>query len=233
VPPPQSVVPDLDPAFASIISKSMARDVNHRFQSTNDVLLAIDAWLRSGQAVTVPPEAETEGAGHLPKGARSAMSSGVEINAGAPGHGQGTAGSWATSQPDAPVAKKKSSGPVVAAALSVGFLLLAGGAFAAFSLPHKATPSADSAAAAQPPAAPVVAPESPHVVPAPAEVPAVVPSAEPAPVAPEKTSAVASAPRAVPAAHPAARPAAPAAKPAPAADKPAAPKPAGAPDFGY
>src|SRR5882724_10486520 len=64
VPPPQSVVPDLDPAFASIISKAMARDVNHRFQSTSEVLSAIDAWLKSGQAVTIPPTAD--GAAHLP-----------------------------------------------------------------------------------------------------------------------------------------------------------------------
>src|SRR5450432_167688 len=73
VPPPQAVVADLDPAFASIISKAMARDLAHRFQSTDDVSRAIDAWLHSGQAVTVPPAAEAAAAGHLPAGARGTM----------------------------------------------------------------------------------------------------------------------------------------------------------------
>jgi len=55
VPPPQSVVPDLDPAFASIVSKAMARELAQRFQSTTEVVRAIDAWLQTGQAVTLPP----------------------------------------------------------------------------------------------------------------------------------------------------------------------------------
>ena len=71
VPPPQSIVPDLDPAFASIISKSMARDLPHRFQSTAEVLRALDAWSQSGQAVTVPPTAGAAVSGHLPTGARA------------------------------------------------------------------------------------------------------------------------------------------------------------------
>src|SRR3954469_19510881 len=62
VPPPQSVVPDLDPAFASIISKTMARDLSHRFQSTVEVIRAIDEWLQSGRSVTVPPTGEAAAA---------------------------------------------------------------------------------------------------------------------------------------------------------------------------
>ena len=54
-PPPQAAVPDLDPAFASIVSKGMARDVNQRFQSAVEFAAAIDAWLETGTAVTVPP----------------------------------------------------------------------------------------------------------------------------------------------------------------------------------
>src|SRR5262249_19646888 len=38
VPSPETLVPDLDPAFASLISKAMARDVNVRFQSTEDLI---------------------------------------------------------------------------------------------------------------------------------------------------------------------------------------------------
>jgi eukaryotic-like serine/threonine-protein kinase len=238
VPPPQSVVPDLDPAFASIISKAMARDVNHRFQSTHEVRAAIDGWLKSGQAVTVPPAAETGGSGHLPKGARGAMGSAADINPGAgagAGTGQGTAGTWATTQYDAAPPQKKSAAPFVAAALSVGFLLVGGGAVAAFMLHNKAPASVDSSAAAQPPAA-LAAVEAAHAAPA----LAASSGATIAPLAPVVASAGPTPPAAAPV-HPAVHAAlAPAthpatAKPAPKPDaaKPSAPKPAGAPDFGY
>jgi hypothetical protein len=241
VPPPQSVVPDLDPAFASIISKAMARDVAHRFQSTTDVIVAIDAWLQSGKAVTVPPVAEAAAAGHLPKGARGQMGSVAEMNV-ASGSGQGTAGSWATSQHDA-APPKKSAAPVLAAVLSVGVLVLGGGAFAAYSMHNKGAASADSAAAAQAPSAATATPaalEAPKAPPlaatataavAPSPTPSVVVSVnaktEPTPVAVVQP---AHPPAGAAAARPgAARPAA--AKPA-GAEKPVA-KPAGAPDFGY
>ncbi|HTA94386.1 MAG TPA: serine/threonine-protein kinase [Polyangiaceae bacterium] len=241
VPPPQSVVPDLDPAFASIISKAMARDVAHRFQSTGEVIAAIDGWLQSGKAVTVPPAAEAAAAGHLPKGARGPQGSVPEMNV-VSGSGQGTAGSWATSQHDAPAPKPKSSAPIIAAVLSVGLLVLGGGAFAAYSLHNKATASADSAAAAQAPA-PLSAStgdtlKAPIATAAPTPVaaasPTTVASTKAEPVPPTAAPAVVAAP----AGGVAARPVKPASakpvaeKPAPA-EKPAAPKPAGAPDFGY
>jgi len=228
VPPPQSVVPDLDPAFASIISKAMARDVNHRFQSTADVLAAIDGWQKSGQAVTVPPAAETAGSGHLPK--RDAMSSAGELTRSVSGSGQGTAGSWATSQHDA-APPKKSAAPLIAAAVSVGLLLIGGGAIAAFALHNKAAPSADSAAAAQPPVAPRAI-EASKVVPAPAAPAVTVTPPAAAPVVASAEPTAPSTPAARPGAHPAALPVArPAAgKPSP---KPGAAKTAAAPDFGY
>jgi len=236
VPPPQSVVPDLDPAFASIISKAMARDVSHRFQSTQDVLRALDAWLQTGQAVTVPPLADGGGGTvHLPKGARGAMSSAAEI--GAPAARQGTAGSWATSQPDAAPPKKKSAAPLIAAALGGTLLLLGGGALAAFALHNRATPSANSAAASLPPApttTPVLEAPKPTV-----SAPLVASSAAIAPapvVAPAASSALSSLAHPAPAHAPPA-PAHPVGKSAPATAKPdapqPAPKPAGAPDFGY
>jgi eukaryotic-like serine/threonine-protein kinase len=243
VPPPQSVVPDLDPAFASIISKAMARDVNHRFQSTHEVLAAIDGWLKSGQAVTVPPAAEASSSGHLPKGARGAMGSTLDIHS-VPGAsaGQGTAGSWATSQHDAAPPKKKSAAPFVAAALSVGFLLVGGAAIAAFVLHDKAGASVGSSASAQPAATPAAV-EAAHAASAVAAAPAVtVPPSVAAPSAAASLvlSAGPTAPStalARPAAHaalvPVARP--PTGKPSPKleAAKPVAPKPTGAPDFGY
>src|SRR5450755_477132 len=145
VPPPQSVVPDLDPAFASIISKTMARDVALRFQSTEDVILALDAWLHSGKAVTVPPMSEAASAGHLPQGARGATAS---ASGGHAAPTPATAGSWATSQPGASV-PKKSAAPVIALALGLGLLVVGGGAFAAYSLHNKSLAAASSAAAAE------------------------------------------------------------------------------------
>jgi hypothetical protein len=242
VPPPQSVVPDLDPAFASIISKAMARDVAHRFQSTTDVIVAIDAWLQSGKAVTVPPAAEAAAAGHLPKGARGQMGSVAEMNV-ASGSGQGTAGSWATSQHDAAPPKKKSAAPVLAAVLSVGLLVLGGGAFAAYSMRNKGAASADSAAAAPAPSAATAPPAALEAAKAPAATAiataAVAPSPTPSAAVSANAKTEPTAAAVVLPAHPAggaaarpgpARPAA--AKPA-RAEKPVAPKPAGAPDFGY
>jgi serine/threonine-protein kinase len=233
VPPPQSVVPDLDPAFASIISKAMARDVSHRFQSTQDVLRALDAWLQTGQAVTVPPLADGGGTVHLPKGARGAANSAAEISA--PAAGQGTAGSWATSQPDAAPAKKKSAAPLVAAAVGGTLLLLGGGALAAFALHNRGAASANSATASLPPAPTSATP----VVEAPKPVVSVAPAATTAVAEPTASSAPSALPsslthlapvHAPPLAHPVGKPAPAPAKPdAP----PPAPKPAGAPDFGY
>ena len=41
-PPLASVVPNMDPAFASIVAKAMARDVDHRFQSADELIGAMD-----------------------------------------------------------------------------------------------------------------------------------------------------------------------------------------------
>jgi len=229
VPPPQSVVPDLDPAFASIISKTMARDVALRFQSTQDVILALDAWLHGGKAVTVPPMSEAASAGHLPEGARGATAS-----AGA-------------SVP------QKSAAPVIALVLGLGLLVVGGGAFAAYSLHKKSLAAASSATAAEA-AARTVPTEAKTAQPPPVAVQATAPKseAESAPV-PASAAALVAAPTAAavaavpaPGPHHAALHATAQGKPAPAAaarpeaakpelaEKPApAAKPANAPDFGY
>jgi eukaryotic-like serine/threonine-protein kinase len=225
VPLPQSIVHDLDPAFASIISKAMARNVEHRFQSTEGVLVALDAWLKSGQAVTVPPAAEAAAAGHLPKGARATQASIAEQDP--PAAGQGTSGSWATSQHDAAPPKRKSAAPLIAAVVSVGLLILCGGAFAAFSWHNKAAASAASAAAVALPVATPVTSEPGKAAPAAPPEPSLA-AAAPAPAAVAATVPFAT-PRVAAAAHAAARPAK-----SPGVAKPAtAAKPAGAPDFGY
>ena len=259
VPPPQAIVPDLDPAFASIISKAMARDVSHRFQSTQHVLAAIDAWLKSGQAVTVPPGLDTGTAGHLPKGARGTMGSVADLNqmagqGAAPG--QRTAGSWATSQHDTPTSGngnddrkvKKSPAPMVAVLLGVGLLLLAGGAVAAFALRghsgSPATATANSGAALAGLSTVPTALEPAKAAPVPAvTVHEPAPSAllpAPSAIVPPASAAAAArpvihsqAPAGLTARPPIAKPAAVTATPEPEKPAPPAPKPATAPDFGY
>jgi len=193
VPPPQSLVPDLDPAFASIVSKTMARDVAQRFQSTAEVIQALDAWARSGQSVALPSAVHASSAGHLP-GARGSLASVSEVNvsvaegAAAPVPGNKTAGTWATSQPGAaPGAPKKSAAPAIAAALGAGLLVLSGGAYAAYALLHKSPAAASSAAEAPdaktpPSSAPNVRAESSAVAPvvASAAAPPIDPVAAPA-----------------------------------------------------
>jgi hypothetical protein len=253
VPPPQSIVPDLDPAFASIISKTMARDISHRFQNTAEVIRAIDGWLQSGQSVTVPPTGEVTAARHLPAGARGAMGSIADTAPAA----QNTAGSWETSRADeAPlVIPTKSSAPLVAALLGAGLVVLAGGAFAAYSWHEKSLAAASAALASSAVSSSV----APSIVTAPApSVVAVSPvlgasAAQPLPSSAASLAVVAPAPAATPApaaqspaAHPAlshavvrsTAPLKPAAEPVEAPEKPVAPPPPpppkpNAPDFGY
>src|SRR5512133_1174129 len=53
--PPQELVPDLDAGFANLIAKAMARDVEHRFQSAPEFSNALQAWLKTGASVSLPP----------------------------------------------------------------------------------------------------------------------------------------------------------------------------------
>ena len=233
VPPPQSIVPDLDPAFASIVSKAMARDVSQRFQSTAELLQAIEAWSQSGQSVAVPAAMQGSPAGHLPAGARGSMASISDANV--PVVGQKTAGTWATSQPGAaPIAPKKSAAGALAAALGVGLLVLGGGAYAAYTLHGKSLTAASAAAAATtaaqplPAALPISQPES-HTAPS-APPPTPVAAVESAAPAAETAAPVASTPKAA-----AVRPAAPVRPVAKVGAKPvrASTSKPGTPDFGY
>jgi serine/threonine-protein kinase len=226
VPRPEAIVPDLDPAFASLISKAMARDMNQRFQSTDEFIRALDGWMQRGAAVTVPPTADPAAAALLPVGARGALSSKGQ-------EGQGTGGTWATSQPGDDLPVKKGPSPALVAGVIVGMLLLGGaGAYAmlggkkgseetaaAGSAPPSPPPSAVDARPAAPPPAPVEAAAAPIDSP-PATSATAAPSASVAPDAAKPTAAKPVRP---------VTGAKPAAKPAP---KPGA-KPGSTPDFGY
>jgi predicted Ser/Thr protein kinase len=226
VPPPETIVPDLDPAFSSIIAKSMARDLTQRFQSTEEFIKALDAWMHSGASVSVPPAADAAAAGLLPPGqaGRAPMGSQANITRGAAtaatAAGAGTSGNWASSQPDgAPVGlPKKSNGGLIAALAVVGVLVMGGAAFGAYSvLGKKAEPGASATASAEPGRAAAAATDA-----AKTEIAA-------APAAPAPAAPAPAAPAGADAASPAPQPSAPPAAPSSATAKPAAPRPAVAP----
>ncbi len=149
IPPPQSVVPDLDPAFATIILKAMARDVAHRFQSADEFVQAIESWESSGVAVSVPPpEASNLVPGGSEDRARMLSSAGLEP-AGSP---QPTPGTWAQEEFKVP---KRSAAPLVAVVALLGVLGVAGGVgifmvASGGSSPAATEPSADTAASSDP-----------------------------------------------------------------------------------
>jgi serine/threonine-protein kinase len=230
VPPPETIVPDLDPAFSSIIARSMARDLTQRFQTTTEFIQALDAWAQRGAAVSVPPAGDPASSGLLPVSARTAMGSQAHISGG----GTMAGGNWASSQHSAP--SKKSAG-LIAGLAAVGLLVMGGAAFAAYSvLGKKSEPTASSAAPAASvapvAAAAAIATEPAKIEPAEAVASAAPSAAAPTPATPTPAT-VADKAAPVAAAHAAKKLAPAAAAPAPKpAAKPAA-KGGGTPDFGY
>lgn len=248
VPTAETVVPDLDRAFSSIISKAMARDVNHRFQNSREFIQALDDWMARGASVSIPPSADAAAVGLVPSGG----SAGVASPARTTGPGAKTSGNWATSHPDgaaAPLPMKRS----LALPLSLGvagLLVLGGGALAAMKMMGPESQSASESTAAAPVSPAPVAP-SPAAVKAPEVRPEAVepPRVEPSASAPEAGAPSAAPPLAArrpasqaptrapikaPAAKEPAKTAAPGKTTAPVKSpaKAAAPRPT-TPDFGY
>jgi len=219
-------VPDLDPEFAAIINKAMARELDDRYASAAQLRQTLDDYLGGARASQVQlPAAVAPAVGTAPSNTAQSQ----------------TRATWANTNAD--VVPKRSGAPLVAAAVVGGLLVLGGGAFAAFKLMGSSTDS--GAAAALAPAASASAAPEPVAKVAPAAAPVSVPApapaaiAEPAPSASVAPPAVATAPvpeapkpaaQRVAAAKPLPRSAAPAAKPAAA---PAAKPKAKATDFGY
>ncbi len=184
--PIQQAVPGIDPAFATLVAKAMARDVERRFQTAEDFIAALDQWADFGHPVTIPPAAET--GQYLPPGVTPGVAT-ERIGTGTPAHGTpqdggngltkmpGTAGaatpnSWAGATQTLP--KKSSAGLIVAAAAIV---LGLGGVGAWLGL-HSRGESEPAAAASSP--VPIASPlPSPNTVAAPA--PAPQPVAQPTP----------------------------------------------------
>ncbi|HEY5958678.1 MAG TPA: serine/threonine-protein kinase, partial [Polyangiaceae bacterium] len=90
--PPQQVVPDLDPGFANLIAKAMARDVEHRFQTTQELSDALADWMKTGKSVSLPPTGPMN-----PLVRREAFGSAPDLNLGVSANAQAMRG---TTTPD-------------------------------------------------------------------------------------------------------------------------------------
>jgi serine/threonine-protein kinase len=237
--PVLQLAPELDPAFATLIEKAMARDTGQRFQSAREFAAAVAAWEQHGTGVAVPPRAP---AASLPE-ITGAGGAGLAASQSAPGTpvfaaGVQTSGNWAASQASVPI--RRSKAPLFVALGLGAAVVIGGGAFAASRLGGPATERASGAPAlpAAVPAAVSVRPEaSASASPLESAAPAASASAAaPASATPAPPAAAPATPKR-PAQHP--RPAlhrtATKAQPKPARpSEPPAPKATGTtPDFGY
>jgi hypothetical protein len=133
--PVEQAVPGLDPHFAAIVNKSMAREPAARFQTAREFQSALVQW-NSGADPQLATVLDAPGRAPQQHGQPAPMPTGQ--NAATPAHrlGTGTPGSWANTgaygASDA-IPKKSNAGLFVGLAL-VGTLVLGGGAFAALSL---------------------------------------------------------------------------------------------------
>jgi len=169
--PVEQVVPNLDPAFAAIVNKSMGREPASRFQTAREFQQALEQWASgTGPQLAAPaqygaPPAPHQAlgtgqyaaaaAGHQPLGTGQYAAAGAPQQhqplgtgpypAAAHALGTGTPGNWAnTGAYGAVEVPKKSNAGLFVGLAVVGALLLGGGAFVAMSLSH----GKDEAAAA-------------------------------------------------------------------------------------
>ena len=170
-------LPDLDPRFAAVVSRAMAREPNERYSTAAEMIQALDALGYGAFAGH-----STGGGAHAPMPVDPQRSTVGAVT------GQRTQGTFATSTAQTAGAGaqpgKKTGGVVLAAGAAV--LVLAGGAFGAY--------RAFGAGAAEPVASASVAAETPTNS---AAAPAVVTAAQPVATAAQPAAAALSAAPAV------------------------------------
>jgi eukaryotic-like serine/threonine-protein kinase len=210
--PPETLSPEVDRAFGSIIAKAMARDPAERFQSAAQFRQALESWAATGACVSVPPSAGI----HLPPTPIPPAPPAPQLG--------GTAGAWAASQNMPPPPPKKSRVLPIAIATAVGavalvavagvfWMRMSGGVTPAASAaePESSAPIEAPLEPSSPPSASAADPTPQEEPPASASAPA-----EPPPAAKPRVAAVrptAKAPESTAAAPP---PPAPPVKPPPA-----------------
>ncbi|HEX3855433.1 MAG TPA: serine/threonine-protein kinase [Polyangiaceae bacterium] len=211
VPRPSVLAPNLDPAFEAIILKAMAREVTDRFQTCEEFAQALRDH-QAGMGVFMP-----DATGPMPAIAASAPMQPRLPTQG----GLGTGANW--SKTDGQTIPKKSNAGLVAALLGVGFLVIAGGAFAAYKVMHGGAAAAAAAGSAAVSASAVEKVAEPPSLPT-AAAPVVTPPAAPS-AAPKALTLAAKAGVGRPVNVPAHAP--------PRAVKKPGGKPSGGTDFGY
>jgi serine/threonine-protein kinase len=153
--PVEQLVPNIDPAFAAIVNKSMAREPAARFQTAREFQQALEQWASgAGPQLAAVLNASTAAVPHLSTATppHGALGTGQYAAANtAPGAsrtlGTGTPGNWANTgahETTAAAPKKSHTGLFVALGI-VGVLVVGGGAALALTLGHK-----DVATAAKP-----------------------------------------------------------------------------------
>ncbi len=139
--PVEKLVPDIDPGFAAIIAKGMARDAAHRYQSAEEFQQALDGWAQTGVGPVDLPSHPG-----MPAPRPSAMTPGQPIQTGTPGVWS-SSGTFTDSGSAQPALQKNSRGGMFAAIGAVVLVLVGGGAAAA--LHFRATAAAARAQAAR------------------------------------------------------------------------------------
>jgi eukaryotic-like serine/threonine-protein kinase len=132
-PPPESFVPNLDPAFGAILRKAMAREAEARFQSAEEMRSAVIAWAvdydQRQQAQKMGPAAQLGGTVVMGPPPREGGGAGATVLGGG-GPPRAASGTLAMTPAPFQPAAKKGMGLVIA--LGAAALLLVGGAILAY-----------------------------------------------------------------------------------------------------
>src|SRR6478752_2151053 len=129
--PVESVVPGIDPNFAAIVNKSMAREPAARFQSAREFQQALEQWAAgAGPQLAAALNASAQAPGGAPP--YGAVSTG-QYPAAAPAHTLGkTPGTWGQTAADT-LPKRSNAGLFIGLGV-IGVLLLGGGGLVALKL---------------------------------------------------------------------------------------------------
>jgi hypothetical protein len=129
-PPIEELVPDVDPSFAGIVRRAMARERNDRFATCAEFRQTLDAWAQANPGLVAAMPAVIPTGGSVP----------------APGVATPTPGTWAQTggyDPNAP--PRKHTGLIVG--LAAGVLVVGVGAGVAFKLSRDSAAEAAAATA--------------------------------------------------------------------------------------
>ena len=140
--PVEQMVPGIDPNFAAIVNKSMAREPAARFQSAREFQQTLEQWAAGAGpqlATGLNASAQRSPAGAPPAALGAGPSGAVSTGQypAAPAHtlGTGTPGSWANGSDIQPAdLPKKSNTGLLLGLAAVGLVVVGGGAFAAISV---------------------------------------------------------------------------------------------------